>query len=401
MTLEKRMDDLEEKLEVVIENLQKVGSMSKDDAETAMIYIRKSTEAIASVIFEETSGSSADKKTLQDYVNYFSKKNVVPEEITNSIRAIQTFCNPAAHSTGKNRKMQYQKSIQPSLMSLTLIVEWYFLDHLKRPMPVSLDGDKQSANYQENDIYDNMMKTKTLRVGCIPFPPFMNYKKTKDGLEFSGYYYDLLKAFEQEHDIKIEFIPLRNEVVGLKLIKRDVDIVANWVVNEERLNHYDFFAKLFQVSIGGMKRKDGIKIRSIKDLRSADINILTCKGEIGDYIVHNKLNINDETTNIERQETSDLSRLFKMVEAELSDIAITDNITCQHYLKANPDSPLENIFLNMPLYSDEVGMLTLKKQDKVINFIEAFIENYRQKNDIEEREEALLDDYHGAIMLNQ
>ena len=393
------MDNMNEKLNIVISILEKVSANTQSDAETALMYIRKSTEAICSSVFEAITGKTVSGKMLNDYLNYFSQNNSIPEEIVAAIRSIQVYCNPAAHYAV--RIEQYSKAINPALYSLALIVDWFFKDYLRRPVPINLhSGTTIGSSLQINEVFKHFEETKTLRIGCIAFPPFMDYKKQNGNIVYEGYYYHLFKRLGEIHNLKIEFSPLRNELVEQKLINKDIDLMACWVSNENRLTKFDFILKTFRISIGGIVRKDYHDIVSIRDLKNKPVRILTCKGEIGDYIVHNKLNIVDETTNINRIETSDLSHLFQMVESGISDIAITDNMTCQHYLINHPNSNLKNIFLVQPLYTDEVGVVVAKKQDLLVKYLEEAMQPIISSEEMIKQEDEILNFYQNAVLLN-
>lgn len=392
-------DLLNEKLNVVISILEKVNANTGNDAETALMYIRKSTEAICSSVYENITGKSASGKMLNDFLNYFSQNNNLPEEITASIRSIQVYCNPAAHYAA--RVEQYAKAINPALYALTIVVDWFFKDYLRRPVPFQFSNNHSiGSSLQVNEVYENAIMNKKLRIGCIAFPPFMNFKKNEGKIIFEGYYYELFKRFGLKMGIEMEFTPLRNELGEQRLFNKEIDLIACWVSNEQRQQKLDFLIKNFRISIGGIVRKDFNEITSVRDLKNKPISIITCKGEIGDYIVHHKLNIVDETTNINRIETSDLSQLFKMVENGISDIAITDNMTCQHYLLAHPESNLKNIFLVQSLYTDEVGVVVAKKQDALITWIENEIKHIMMEKEMLDMESAILAKYENAVLLN-
>lgn len=238
-----------------------------------------------------------------------------------------------------------------------------------------------------------------LRVGCIPFPPFMNYKKVGNHYEYEGIFYDLFKLIEENFGKKVEFIPIQNEE-SLALLQNDeIDVIAALFKTVTRSRVMDFSSCIYSVSVGGVKRKNDSRIKVQSDLTKRDIKVAVVEGEVGAEIAKDTFEITKNSRRLVEVETHEVGSIISMVESEMVDIAITDNITCKKYLDDNPHlkNELEHIFVKMPIYLGQIGLMHNIGNESLSDFLDEKIKFLRGLDGIIQKEEKIISDYDGMI----
>ena len=99
-----------------------------------------------------------------------------------------------------------------------------------------------------------------LRIGCIPFPPFINYQLVDGVTKISGLFYDLFEELKKEKNIDIEYIPIQNEDSISLLKTNEIDIVCCLFKTIQRARVMDFSSCFYSVSVGGVGSE---KIRNV------------------------------------------------------------------------------------------------------------------------------------------
>lgn len=240
---------------------------------------------------------------------------------------------------------------------------------------------------------------KRIVVGCIPFPPFMNYEKNGKEYIYSGLFYEVFQLIGELHEIEIIYKPIQNEESINLLEDTKVDCIACLFKTFERAKRFDFASCFYTVSVGGIVRKDEERIKVQSDLVNPEITVAVVKGEVGSEIVKETFKINKDTKRLMELETCNVGSVASLVETEMVDIAITDNMTCKLYLEEHKGAKkrLEQIFVDYPLYLGQVGLMIRTKESDFREWIEDRMKSILKLPQIKQKEIEITEDYKGII----
>ena len=240
---------------------------------------------------------------------------------------------------------------------------------------------------------------KKIVVGCIPFPPFMNFEKNGHDYKYSGLFYEIFELIGELHEIKIVYKPIQNEESISALNEGKVDCVACLFKTFERAKNFDFASCFYTVSVGGVIRKNEERIKVQSDLVNPEIKVAVVKGEVGSEIVKETFKINKDTKRLMELETCNVGSVASLVETEMVDIAITDNITCKLYLDEHKgaNKRLEHIFIDYPLYLGQVGLMISTKESDFREWLEDRMKSILKLPQIKQKENEITEEYKGII----
>lgn len=240
---------------------------------------------------------------------------------------------------------------------------------------------------------------KKIVVGCIPFPPFMNFERKGPDYVYSGLFYEIFESIGETNNIKIEYKPIQNEESVSALNEGKVDCIACLFKTFERAKNFDFASCFYTVSVGGVIRKNEDRINVQSDLVDPEIKVAVVKGEVGSEIVKETFKINKDTKRLMELETCNVGSVASLVETEMVDIAITDNITCQLYLDEHLEARnrLKHIFIDYPLYLGQVGLMIRTKESDFREWIEDRMKLILELPQIKQKEDEITEEYKGII----
>ncbi len=119
-----KIPDIEKNIDNISKELKKI-ILYKDDHETALMYARKSVEAICLDIYKrEKKTTGSVKLTLDPLLSQI--KNVLPEKIERQIRTIQIQSNPSHHADADVDNADFESV----LVLLPVVVSWYLNEYL-------------------------------------------------------------------------------------------------------------------------------------------------------------------------------------------------------------------------------------------------------------------------------
>jgi len=114
--------------------ISKAIEYSNSDPETSLMYSRKSAEAICLNIFATRVGQTPTTNKLDELISLLNKKGILPEKITIPLRTMQQYGNFGSH-VQQNCGGIEREYIDPCLLSLIQVINWYFHDFLEIEIP--------------------------------------------------------------------------------------------------------------------------------------------------------------------------------------------------------------------------------------------------------------------------
>lgn len=200
-----------------------------------------------------------------------------------------------------------------------------------------------------------VLATRTLRVGCIPFPPLI---RCSDG-RAEGIYATLLDDLGARHGLDVAYTPVRNDDAMAQLLGGEVDVIACLLETPERARQADFTARLHTMTICGVVRRDQDRVVRQNDLRRPEVRAVVVEGEIGAEVARRHFQMTTTNGRLTEIDTDEVPMIFAQVLTGHADIAITDGVTCHDYLNRNPRmaDELRVVFDTEPLLAVPCGLM--------------------------------------------
>lgn len=218
-------------------------------------------------------------------------------------------------------------------------------------------------NSESTSVLTMMQARRTIRVGCIPFPPLISYSRSAGGA--AGLYATAFDDIGIRNGLTIEYVPVRNDDAMRQLNEGKIDLVACLLETPERARDASFTARIHQMAICGVVRRDSTKIKTRADLRRADVRAIVVEGEIGAEVARTHLGMSADNGRLQEIVTNDVSSIFAQVMSRHADVAITDGVTCADYLAGNEDAQdlLMIRFMEDPLWLVPCGLMIKHEDD--------------------------------------
>jgi polar amino acid transport system substrate-binding protein len=211
----------------------------------------------------------------------------------------------------------------------------------------------QQAPAPQESILQKVQRTKVIKAGYIPYPPFVlvdpNTKK------LSGYFIELMDAIVDNmgQGIKIEYEETTwgTMVVGAQSGKFDI-VVSGILSTIPRSMQVTFTRPVLLIGLSAVAKAGDSRFKTEADLRKAGLNVAVTAGEIGHsysqkYLPGAKLTVLD---------TPDITRPMLEVLSGHADIGIADSISVSNFVEAHKGQAV-NVFAEHPLFVYGCGLL--------------------------------------------
>ena len=230
------------------------------------------------------------------------------------------------------------------LLSLLLLT-------LAAPAWAGDDKDKESA-------YERVMKTGTIRCGYFIWPPGFSIDPNTGAK--TGVFYDIIEELGKRLDLKIEWSQELNFGTYLQDLdagKYDMECTGGWPT-ATRGKFVSYSDNLFYLPLVAVVRADETRFRDKKQMNSANFTVATIDGEFGQIIKRQQFPLAKELGLPQNSPTTDM---VISVMTKKADVAFTDIMSAQKFLKQNPgkmkilwqDSPVKLIPQSFTMKSEE------------------------------------------------
>lgn len=201
---------------------------ANNDAETSLMYARKSAEGICTHIFSREIGAPG-KNRLDKLIELLSDKDCLPERIKNPLKVIQQYGNYAAHIQ-KDHGVIDRPYIEPCLTALVHVTNWYFHEYLGSDIPeeiVRVNNEYEPSSIDPSSTLDYSITAKEL---CLP-ATLRQYQW--EGVAFLSRSHSALLADEMGLGKTVQAIValclvLQSSISKRALIIAPASLVPNW-----------------------------------------------------------------------------------------------------------------------------------------------------------------------------
>jgi ABC-type amino acid transport substrate-binding protein len=236
-----------------------------------------------------------------------------------------------------------------------------------------------------------------LKVGVFSNPPLVSVKRVGDEIEVDGVYADILRAIAQRHNLELSWVHLSIAQLEEALTARQIDCVPFVFQTATRSRYADFTAVIHSVDISGVVRHDENRIRSQADLRSTDVRIAVCRGEIGHEFAVSTLRIPPYRF-AAVLETHDIPQIASLVRTNGADIALADALSCRQAVELKASGhPLKVVLQRPPLTTCHAGMMIPAREPAFAAWLQEEVQLARRDPAIARTERVALERSRGVI----
>lgn len=202
-------------------------------------------------------------------------------------------------------------------------------------------------------ILQNVQKTKVIKAGYIPYPPFVMVDPNTR--ELSGFFIEVMDEIVSRMgpDMKIDYEETTwgTMVVGVQSGKFDV-VVSGIFSTIPRSMQVTFSRPLLLVGLSAVARADDSRFQTEEDLQKDGLVVAVTAGEVGhtyaqQYLPKAKLIVMD---------TPDITRPMLEVMTGRADIGIADSMSVYNFVEAHK-AKASNLFAERPLYLYGTGLM--------------------------------------------
>jgi polar amino acid transport system substrate-binding protein len=237
-------------------------------------------------------------------------------------------------------------------------------------LTTSLPSQAQTAG--QDSVLQRVQKTKVVRAGYIPYPPFVIVEPGTKKL--SGYFIELMDQIVDNmgQGIKIEYEETTwgTMVVGVQSGKFDV-VVSGIFSTIPRSMQVTFTRPVMLVGLSAVSRAGDNRFKSDADLRKPGLTIAVTAGEVGHSYVQKFL----PNAKLIVLDTPDITRPMLEVLTGRADLGIADSMSVFNFVEAHK-TKVSNVFAERPLFLYGTGLLLPRDlqwkdfMDQSINFLE-------------------------------
>lgn len=223
-------------------------------------------------------------------------------------------------------------------------------------MPLTSCDHSQSAGKATETVYDRVMRTKTLRVAWLTYPPAA-MKNTATG-KLSGTFVDTLNQMGSNLGLKVEWMdgetPWGQQIEGLNEDRYDIVGSPVWA-NPVRGQLTTLSSPAYYSGIGIYVRQNDTRFpkdwsaggvsQGVDLINKPQIRIATIDGETGDLIARTQF---PNAQRVALPQNADIAEMFLNVANGKADVAFAEPYFAFEYLKNNP-SKIRNIAEQDPI----------------------------------------------------
>lgn len=206
------------------------------DPEVSLFQARKSAEAICKAVYIKEDlhkqGKPVSKLMLNEMIQSLERNGKLPKHILINLGTIQAFGNFGSHDQGEDNDVITVDYIQPCLLALGTVFNWYVQDYHIEEDSILL-SNKENLIIREPDVQHKLPLLKVVGNHAPPYRIFRN----KD---VSGIYFEMMKEIEKRLNLKIEYInqPFKTALLMMKTGEADIMVGPNKTAERTRFMDY-------------------------------------------------------------------------------------------------------------------------------------------------------------------
>lgn len=241
----------------------------------------------------------------------------------------------------------------------------------------------------------SILSNRVLRVGCLWYPPFIEFDQHDAPVRATGLYPMILEHIARQTGIRIEYQILRWDTAIEAVSLHQVDVVACVLQSGKRRDNCDFVGTLYRVGVGGVVRAEQNKITKHHDMARSDVRIAVTKGEIGWEYAERYLNLKQGLFRFTVIEDTQITRMMNLVASQDVDIALADALSCAQYVERarTQGTALMDVFAKVPLHVEDNSLMIAKNQDELREWLSVGIRWARSTPEVVALEASIASQY--------
>lgn len=255
------------------------------------------------------------------------------------------------------------------------------------------------AKTSSKDVLKKIKAKKLLRVGCLWYPPFVEYVTKEESVMASGLYPEILIALAKNQGISVQFFVLKWHEAIEALNNSKIDVVACVLKSADRRANCDFVGTIFRVGVGGVVRLGQKKIQTLRDLARNDISIAVTKGEIGWTYATENLGLPKYPLRFTVLEDKNIQTAMSLVEKGVVDCALADSLSCAQFIENATGGlqPLSDVFKTTPIHVEDNALMVAKGNHDFVEWLESGIDEIRSQPSVKLFERQIETQYSGIL----
>jgi ABC-type amino acid transport substrate-binding protein len=195
-----------------------------------------------------------------------------------------------------------------------------------------------------------ILETRSLTVGVPHYPPLVDFKGEGDKIQSYGLYFEMLEIIAKKYELHLELCSYSLSTCVDAITNNEFDIALSVFKTISRAKRADFTAALHLVNVTGVGRIEDNRVQTLADLQNERIRIVVAKGEIGEEILCDYIEIENINERLIEVGTDNISEIITLVATGVADIAVADSLSCHNYLSTYGGNTLKHLFRDNPLY---------------------------------------------------
>lgn len=272
----------------------------------------------------------------------------------------------------------------------------------QRNVPPMTDQSAGSAFLasSESGLLAAIRERRRLRVGCLWYPPFVEFRHEGQNVVASGLYPMMLQYVAAQDSLHVEYEILRWDTAIQAVTTGKVDVVACVLQSGKRRESCDFVGTLYRVGVGGVVCADQDRVRRHEDLSDPNVRIAVTKGEIGWEYAIRYLMLEEQFYRFTVIEDAQITRMMEFVVSREVDVAIADSLSCAQYVeRARADGVyLRDVFAQSPLHVEDNSLMIAKGATDLRKWLSDGLIRARREPAVVALEEKIAVDYPSILI---
>lgn len=250
----------------------------------------------------------------------------------------------------------------------------------------------------EMNALQRIQAGQPLRVGCLWYPPFVDYTTESGAVNAYGLYPTILASLATSEHVQISYSVLKWHEAIESLERREVDVVACVLKSAERRSRCDFAGTIFRVGVGAVVRRGQSKIKDHGDLARLDVSIAVTKGEIGWTYARDDLELDASDSRLTVLEDKKIQTMMSLVATGDVDCALGDSLSCAQFIQSSGMvGTLEDVFASNPIHVEDNCLMVAKGSPEFREWLAAGVQRIRAAPAIRHLEQTIEMRYRGVL----
>lgn len=227
-----------------------------------------------------------------------------------------------------------------------------------------------------------ILKSGMLKVAVAHYPPLSTISRDPSSGNYvaAGPSFELARQLADKYDLTLELVPVRWDRLSEHLKSDGCDLAIPIFPSAERLVYGRVVGITHSVGLGAVARKGDDRISTASDLLTEELRVAVTEGEVGCEYVKTNMPTKFGSHQVLVSRSHDITDIMFAVLQKRADVAIADALSCFWFIQENDPSndKLHNPFIGQPLETYQTGVLILKDENALAEWLDDEMISLRQ-----------------------